>query len=189
MAKKRNNLVWLDCEMTGLDPEVNVILEIAAIVTDSDLNVVAESPGIAVFQEESVLESMDKWNATHHAASELLDRVRERGVSVEEAEQQMLAFLGKHCNEGESPLCGNSIGHDRRFLAKYMPALHAFFHYQSIDVSSLKQLVSRWFPAEFHAPAGKDAHRALPDIRESIEELKHYREKVFVSLADPEKKE
>ncbi len=187
MTKKKKNLVWLDCEMTGLDPEINAIIEIAVIVTDSDLNIVAESPEIAVFQDDAALSLMDEWNTTHHDASGLTERVRKSGIPIEEAEEQVLAFLRKHCREGSSPLCGNSIGHDRRFLAKYMPALHNFFHYQSIDVSSLKQLVTRWYPQDLHAPAGKDIHRALPDIRESIEELKHYREKVFIPIPGKDK--
>jgi oligoribonuclease len=179
MARSRENLVWIDCEMTGLDPRKNTIIEIAAIITDSDLNILAEMPGVAVHHSERVLLRMNTWNRRQHSRSGLLKRVRASGVSMKKAEQEVLKFVRRYCYAGTPPLCGNSIGHDKRFLAWHMPALLKFFHYQSIDVSSIKQLVTRWYPKKCHAPKKKDRHLALDDIRESIEELRHYRDEVF----------
>jgi oligoribonuclease len=179
MARSRNNLVWIDCEMTGLDPKSNTVIEIAAVSTDSNLNIIAEMPGIAVHQSERILAGMDKWNTRQHTRSGLLARVRESKVSVKKAEQETLKFVKRYCYARTAPLCGNSIGHDKRFIAKYMPTLLKFFHYQMIDVSSIKQLVMRWYPKRYHAPGKKDAHLALPDIMESIEELRYYRDFVF----------
>jgi oligoribonuclease len=171
-------LVWIDLEMTGLDPDENTIIEIATIVTEGDLTVVAEGPAIAISQPEPELAKMDEWNLTHHTENGLLDRVRNEGVPMAEAEAMTLEFLQDHCIEGTHPLCGNTIGQDRRFLRRYMPALHKFFHYRSVDVTSIKQLVDRWYPNLPRAtkPSG---HRALDDIRGSIAELEHYREHVF----------
>ena len=179
MPKSKDNLVWIDCEMTGLDPDKNVLLEIAAIITNNDLDIVAEGPCLAIHQTESKLSAMDRWNQTHHSRSGLLTRMRQSKVNTADAEREMLKFIRQYCYKGKSPLCGNSIGQDRRFLVKYMPKLHDFFHYQNIDVSSVKQLVMRWYPKKHHARPKKNTHRALPDIKESIEELKHYRAKVF----------
>jgi len=171
-------LVWMDLEMTGLEPEENTIIEIATIVTEGDLTVVAEGPTFAISQPESELVKMDNWNLTHHTENGLLDRVRNHGIPMAEAEMMTIEFLREHCIEGVSPLCGNTIGQDRRFLRRYMPGLHDFFHYRSVDVTSIKQLVDRWYPNLPRAtkPSG---HRALDDIRGSIAELEHYREHVF----------
>ena len=168
----------MDLEMTGLEPEENTIIEIATIVTEGDLTVVAEGPAFAISQPESELAKMDDWNLTHHTENGLLDRVRNHGIPMSEAEAMTIEFLCEHCIEGVSPLCGNTIGQDRRFLRRYMPELHDFFHYRSVDVTSIKQLVDRWYPNLPRAtkPAG---HRALDDIRGSIAELEHYREHVF----------
>ena len=172
-------LVWIDLEMSGLDPDRHVILEIATIVTDGELNVIAEGPDLVIHAEEAALAAMDAWCTEHHGASGLSAAVRASTVSLAAAEAQTLAFLRAHCEAGRSPLCGNSIGHDRRFLARHMPALAEFFHYRSVDVSSVKELVRRWYPA-LKAPAKQESHRALDDIRESIAELRFYREQVFV---------
>ena len=171
-------LVWMALEMTGLEPEENTIIEIATIVTEGDLTVVAEGPAFAITQPESELAKMDDWNLTHHTENGLLDRVRNHGIPMAEAEEMTIEFLREHCIQGISPLCGNTIGQDRRFLRRYMPELHDFFHYRSVDVTSIKQLVDRWYPNLPRAtkPAG---HRALDDIRGSIVELEHYREHVF----------
>ena len=168
----------MDLEMTGLEPEENTIIEIATIVTEGDLTVVAEGPAFAITQPESELAKMDDWNLTHHTENGLLDRVRNHGIPMAEAEAMTIEFLREHCLQGISPLCGNTIGQDRRFLRRYMPELHDFFHYRSVDVTSIKQLVDRWYPdlPRVTKPAG---HRALDDIRGSIVELEHYREHVF----------
>jgi oligoribonuclease len=178
--KMGSNLIWIDLEMTGLDPETMVILEIASIVTDADLNIIAEGPHLAINYPENVLDNMGEWSRTHHQASGLLDRVRSSAFDCSKAEQETLKFISSHCEKGESPLCGNTIWQDRRFLVKHMPLLESFFHYRLIDVSSIKELVSRWYP-NFPAYEKKKEHLALSDIRESIEELKYYREKIFVS--------
>ena len=172
-------LIWLDMEMTGLDPETQVILEIASVVTDDALEVVAEGPEIAIHYPERTLERMDDWSRTQHAASGLLDRVRASGVSCRQAEQETLRFLSAHCKTGKSPLCGNSVWQDRRFLIKHMPRLESFFHYRIIDVSSVKELVNRWYPG-LPSVKKRKPHLALQDIRESIEELKYYRRRIFV---------
>ena len=175
------NLVWIDLEMTGLDPEQNVIIEIASIVTDSQLNVLAEGPVFAVAQPESALALMDEWNTSHHNASGLVARVRASTVDTAAAEQQTLSFLQLHCLPGTSPLCGNSIGQDRRFLFRYMPHLEQFFHYRSIDVSTVKELARRWRPDVLAGVRKQAKHLALEDIRESIAELQHYRQTFFRS--------
>lgn len=170
------NLIWMDLEMTGLDPLRDVIIEMATIVTDSDLNVLAEGPVFAIATPEEQLAAMDEWNQTHHAASGLLDRVRRSRVSTLEAEAQTLAFIEKHAEQNTAPLCGNSVWQDRRFLARYMPTLEGYLHYRIVDVSTLKELARRWRPDLLDAFAKENAHTALADIRESIAELKHYRE-------------
>ena len=173
------NLVWMDLEMTGLDPEVDRILEVATLVTDSDLNLLAEGPVFAVHQPEELISSMDEWNTEHHTASGLIDRVRADGVSEREAEERTLAFLKDWVDERTSPLCGNSIGQDRRFLVRYMQDLENFLHYRNIDVSTVKELAVRWRPEVAKGVVKKNVHRALDDIIESIEELKYYRANFF----------
>ena len=174
-----DNLIWIDLEMTGLDPEKAVVLEIATVVTDGRLKVVAEGPNIAIKHPEEALQAMDEWNRTHHKESGLLDRIRISPYDCKSAEQETLKFLSIYCKKGESPLCGNSIWQDRRFLIKYMPELEEFFHYRNIDVSSVKELVKRWYPS---LPPYKklQAHLALSDIMESINELKYYRRNIFI---------
>ena len=176
MTPDDNHLVWLDLEMTGLEPSRDQILEIATLVTDSDLNILAEGPVIAIHQPEAVLVAMDAWNQEHHGASGLLARVRASRHDLRAAEEESLAFLQAWVPAGKSPLCGNSICQDRRFLARSMPRLEAWFHYRNLDVSSLKILAQRWAPAVAEAFKKTNAHRALDDIRESIAELRHYRE-------------
>jgi len=175
-------LVWVDLEMTGLDPRKERIIEVATIVTDSELNVVAEGPEIVVHQPEEILAAMDRWNTEHHTGSGLLAKVRSSTVDEAEAEERTLAFLAQHCEPGTSPLAGNSVWHDRRFLVEYMPRIDSFLHYRTVDVSSVKELARRWFPDAFAgAPRKAGSHRALDDVRESIVELRYYREHVFRS--------
>ena len=177
MEKK---LIWIDLEMTGLDPEKMVIIEIASIVTNGNLDIIAEGPNIAIRYPEEILDRMEEWSRNQHRASGLLDRVRASQVGCQEAEAETLQFLASHCKKGESPLCGNSVWQDRRFLIKYMPTLEAFFHYRLIDVSTVKELTTRWYPSI--SPYKKEkSHLALSDIYESINELKYYRRHVFSS--------
>jgi oligoribonuclease len=171
-------LVWMDLEMTGLDPEVGVILEIATVVTDASLEVLAEGPNLPIHYPEEVLHSMETWSRNQHQASGLLDRVRTSPHDCRRAELETLSFLSRYCKQGESPLCGNTIWQDRRFVIKYMPELEAFLHYRNIDVSTLKELVLRWYPS-LPAHVKKKAHLAHSDILESISELRYYREHVF----------
>ncbi len=173
-----NMLVWIDLEMSGLEPEKDRILEIATIVTDSNLTILAEGPNLAVKQDHALLSGMDDWNQTHHAASGLLNRVAQSTDDEASAERKTLDFLSAYGKAGVIPLSGNSVWQDRRFLRKYMPALEAFFHYRIVDVSSIKELVKRWYPT-LPAFQKKEAHLALTDIRESIAELKYYRETLF----------
>ena len=170
------NLVWIDMEMTGLRPEKDRILEIATIITDSQLNILAEGPVLAVRQPEPLLLGMDEWCTTHHTASGLLERVRTQGISEKEAEERTLAFIQEYVPEKASPLCGNSIGQDRRFMYAYMPKLEAYFHYRNLDVSSLKIVANLWKPQIMDGFTKKEAHLALDDIRESIAELRYYKE-------------
>jgi oligoribonuclease len=170
-----DNLVWIDLEMTGLDPVLDHIIEIATIVTDSNLKVVAEGPVIAVHQTDEVLERMDEWNRTTHGASGLVERVRASPFGAAEAEARTLEFLTLHARQGASPMCGNSICQDRRFLAREMPALERFFHYRNLDVSTLKELARRWAPEVLAGVQKASTHSALEDVRESIEELRLYR--------------
>ncbi|MGH1343011.1 MAG: oligoribonuclease [Nannocystales bacterium] len=171
-------LVWIDLEMSGLDPETCRILEIATLVTDADLELVAEGPEIIVHQPDEVLDAMDEWCTNHHGESGLTAGVKASTTSLAQAEAQTLAFLEPLCKAGASPLCGNSIWQDRRFISRYMPKLDAFLHYRMIDVSTVKELTRRWYP-DTKAPPKGQSHRALDDIRESISELKFYRENVF----------
>lgn len=175
------HLVWMDLEMTGLDPEHDTILEIATLVTTDGLDIVAEGPVMAVHQPQAVLDAMDEWNRTHHAASGLTSRVRASSVSMAVAERETLAFVKQYCPERSSPLCGNSIWQDRRFIARHMPQVDAYLHYRVIDVSTVKELVRRWYPTGPQAPEKKHAHLALDDIRESIAELRFYRAHYFVA--------
>ncbi|AOY87034.1 oligoribonuclease [Marinobacter salinus] len=174
-----DRLVWIDLEMTGLDPEKERIIEMATIITDSELNVVAEGPVIAVHQSNSLLDAMDEWCTNTHGASGLTKRVKESTVDEAGAEQQTLEFLQKHLEPGKSPLCGNSIGQDRRFLVKYMPKLEGFFHYRNLDVSTIKELARRWRPDVLAGVKKQGSHLALDDIRDSINELRHYRDTFF----------
>jgi len=176
MAQDASYLVWLDMEMSGLDSDRDRILEVAVVVTDAQLGTVAEGPVLVVHQPDDVLGAMDDWNKTTHARSGLVDRVRASRLSEGEAEEQMLAFLAQHVPAKASPMCGNSICQDRRFLARWMPRLETFFHYRNLDVSTLKELVRRWKPALARGVAKQGRHEALADIYESIEELKYYRE-------------
>ena len=172
---KSDNLIWIDLEMTGLDTQSDRIIEIATIVTDGALNIVAEGPVLAIHQPDTVLNAMDEWNRTTHGASGLLQRVRETRLSAEEAEARTLDFLSDHVVGGMSPMCGNSICQDRRFLAREMPSLEKFFHYRNLDVSTVKELARRWAPAVLEGVTKSSTHRALDDIRDSIRELDHYR--------------
>jgi len=171
-----DNLIWVDMEMTGLDPERDVVIEIATVITDSNLNTLAEGPVIAIHQDNAVLSAMDEWNTTHHTHSGLVERVKASVHDAHSAARQTLAFLQQWVPPGVSPMCGNSICQDRRFMARYMPELEAYFHYRNLDVSTLKILMLRWRP-ELEAGFTKaSTHLALEDIRESIEEMRYYRE-------------
>ncbi|MCD6043945.1 MAG: oligoribonuclease [Burkholderiales bacterium] len=178
MAGDPNNLIWIDMEMTGLQPDSDRIIEIAVLVTDPQLNLVAAGPVLVVHQPGEVLDAMDAWNRSTHAKSGLIERVRASRLTEGDAERQALDFLGAHVPAGVSPMCGNSICQDRRFLARWMPRLEAHFHYRNLDVSTLKELVKRWKP-ELKAFGKEGKHEALADILESIEELKFYRKNVM----------
>jgi oligoribonuclease len=178
-VEKADNLVWIDLEMTGLDPFRDHVIEIATIVTDSALKVLAVGPVIAIHRSESELARMDEWNRTTHGASGLLDRVRASAIHAADAEAQTLAFLEMHTQSGASPMCGNSICQDRRFLAREMPALEKFFHYRNLDVSTVKELARRWAPEVLAGVEKSSTHSALDDVRESIDELAHYRRMFF----------
>ena len=180
----RNNLIWLDLEMTGLDPETDLIIEVAILVTDSDLNVLAEGPCVAIHQSEEVLAGMDAWCTRTHTASGLVERIRSSPLSIAEVDAQVAEFIAQWVPKGVSPLCGNSISHDRRFVRRYMPALEAHLHYRNIDVSTIKELVKRWAPGQRGAPKKKGLHLALDDIRESVAELAWYRENVFRDFSE-----
>ena len=181
MAKKsKYNLVWMDCEMTGLDVEKEVLIEIATLITDSELNILEEGPCIAIHQRDELLEKMDDWNTKHHNASGLVKRVKDSLIDEAEAEKKTLSFIKKYCPKGTSPLCGNSIHQDRKFLQKYMPEMHDYFHYRSIDVTSIKELVTRWYPNGPKFPKKSQEHVAMIDIRESLQELIFYRENYFI---------
>ena len=176
MAQDQNNLVWLDMEMTGLDPDGDRIIEIAIVVTDAQLNTVSQAPVLVVHQADAVLEAMDDWNKSTHARSGLIDKVKASTLTERAAEDQLLAFVTQHVPAKTSPMCGNSICQDRRFLARHMPRLEAHFHYRNLDVSTLKELVKRWKPEIAKGLVKQGKHEALADIHESIGELKYYRE-------------
>ena len=181
MSNRAENLVWIDLEMTGLDPDRDRIIEIATIVTNSELDVLAEGPVIAIHQPDAALDAMDDWNRNTHGASGLIDRVRRSRSTTAEAEQQTLAFLEVHADPGTSPMCGNSICQDRRFLYREMPRLERFFHYRNLDVSTIKELARRWAPEVLAGLTKESRHQALDDVRESIRELAYYRKMMFTS--------
>lgn len=181
MTQDANNLIWIDLEMTGLDPQNDRIIEIATIVTDGQLNVLAEGPMLAIHQSDAVLAGMDEWNTKQHGQSGLTQRVKDSTVSEAEAERQTIAFLEQFIGPRQSPMCGNSICQDRRFLARCMPALEAFFHYRNLDVSTIKELARRWSPEMANGFTKESSHLALSDIHDSINELKYYREH-FIKL-------
>lgn len=181
MSQNQNNLIWIDLEMTGLDPDKDVIIEIATIVTDADLNTVAEGPVFAVHQSDEILAGMDEWNTKQHGGSGLTARVKASTIDSREAERQTIEFLRQYVPANTSPICGNSICQDRRFLYRHMPELEQFFHYRNLDVSTVKELVKRWAPALMNGFEKKGSHLALDDIRDSIRELQYYREH-FIKL-------
>jgi oligoribonuclease len=181
MSQDSNNLIWLDMEMSGLQPDSDRILELAAVVTDANLNVLAESPVLVVHQSDAVLDGMDAWNKGTHARSGLIDKVKTSTLDEAAATLQMVEFLKQHVPAGKSPMCGNSICQDRRFMARYMPDLEAYFHYRNLDVSVFKELARRWKPVIYSGFKKASKHEALADIYESIEELKYYREH-FIKL-------
>ena len=183
LAKSEQNLVWLDCEMTGLDPEKERLIEIAVIVTGPQLTPRVEGPVLVIHQPDEVLNAMDAWNQGTHGRSGLTAKVKASTVTEAQAEDEVLAFLRRYVGKGQSPLCGNTIGQDRRFLVRYMPRLEAFFHYRSIDVSTLKELARRWRPEVMQAFKKRQLHTALADVHESIDELEHYR-RHFIRLAE-----
>lgn len=175
LKKSDQNLVWLDCEMTGLDPEKERVIEIAVIVTGPQLTPRIEGPVLVIHQSDALLNNMDNWNKGAHGRSGLIDKVKASTVTEEDAQAQLLAFLAHYVPKGKVPMCGNTIGQDRRFLAKYMPKLEAFFHYRNVDVSTLKELAKRWRPDVSSAFKKHQKHTALADVHESIDELEHYR--------------
>ena len=181
LAKSDQNLVWLDCEMTGLDPEVERIIEIAVVVTGPSLEPRIEGPVLVIHQSDELLGKMDAWNKGTHGRSGLIDKVKASVLTEEQAQEQIIEFLARYVPKGKVPLCGNSIGQDRRFLARYMPRLEAFFHYRNVDVSTLKELAKRWKPEAYSSFKKAQKHTALADVHESIEELAHYRTN-FLSL-------
>ncbi len=176
MPVNENNLIWIDLEMTGLDPERDRIIEIASLVTDANLNILAEGPVLAIHQSQAQMDLMDDWNVRTHTASGLVARVKASTLTEDDAVAQTLAFLQQWVPAGKSPICGNSIGQDRRFLFRYMPLLESYFHYRYLDVSTLKELARRWKPEILEGLTKKGSHQALDDIRESVAELAYYRE-------------
>jgi oligoribonuclease len=181
MSSDDKNLIWIDLEMTGLEPQQDQIIEIATVVTNSNLEILAEGPVIAIHQSDEILNAMDEWNTTHHGDSGLTERVRNSQFTLADAEQQTIDFLGQYVPPNSSPMCGNSICQDRRFLARLMPSLEEYFHYRNLDVSSVKELAVRWKPEILSGFQKKGAHLALDDILESIEELQYYR-KTFIQV-------
>ncbi|MBP7351917.1 oligoribonuclease [Comamonas sp. UBA7528] len=175
LPKSDLNLVWLDCEMTGLQPETDRLIEIAVVITSADLSVRVEGPVFAIHQSDELLNGMDAWNKGTHGKSGLVDRVKASTITEADAEKQLIAFLSKYVPKGKVPLCGNSIGQDRRFLVRYMPKLEAYFHYRNVDVSTLKELARRWKPSVVDGFKKAQRHTALADVIESIDELAHYR--------------
>ena len=182
MTKHAENLIWIDLEMTGLNPEIDVIIEIATIVTDKNLNILAQGPVFAIHQSDEILSAMDDWNQEHHGKSGLIERVKASTVTALQAEQATVEFLSQWVDAGVSPICGNSVWQDRRFLTRYMPTLEAFFHYRCIDVSTFQELAARWCPEIKDGFSKESSHQALDDIIESIEELRYYREHFIKSF-------
>jgi|TARA_B110000967_G_scaffold189271_1_gene212812 oligoribonuclease len=176
MSKNNNNLIWLDMEMSGLNPETDKVLEIALVITDPYLTIIGEGPVIVIHQSDEVLSRMDSWNQSTHGKSGLIEKVKNSNVTEEEATHQLIEFMGQYIEKGKSPMCGNTICQDRRFMAKHMPQLESFFHYRNLDVSVFKELAKRWKPELISGFKKKSKHEALADILESIEELKYYRE-------------
>ena len=176
MAQDQNHLIWLDMEMTGLFPDRDRIIELAVVITDANLNTVAESPVLVVHQPDTVLDAMDDWNKNTHGKSGLIDKVKASTLTEQEAEAQMLAFISQYVPARKSPMCGNSICQDRRFMARWMPTLEDYFHYRNLDVSTLKELAKRWRPDVAKGVVKKGRHEALADIYESIEEMNRYRD-------------
>ncbi len=186
MSANPHHLIWIDLEMTGLNVDTDRIIEMATVVTDSNLNVIAESPVFAIHQSNDLLDKMDEWNTKQHNSSGLVERVKESCITEKMAETSMLTFLKNYVPEGKSPMCGNSVWQDRRFLARYMPELEKYFHYRMIDVSTLKELALRWAPKIYGGFQKESRHLALDDIRDSIAELKYYREKLLNSSVTSE---
>ncbi|OPH34762.1 oligoribonuclease [Moraxella atlantae] len=183
MPIDNKNLVWIDLEMTGLNTQTDTIIEIATLVTDSELNILAEGPVFAIATPALVLNAMDDWNTRQHGQSGLIDRIRRSDITLAHAEQETINFLSKYIEAGRSPMCGNSVCQDRRFLARQMPALERFFHYRNLDVSSVKELAYRWRPDILASFEKKGSHLALDDIRDSVRELRHYRTHFFNLIA------
>ena len=180
--KHLNNMVWMDMEMTGLSATENVIIEVAIVITDGNLNILAESISYAVSQPDSELAKMDKWNVKTHTKSGLVERVKESQYTVEQVEKELLKLIKKYTLKNQAPLCGNTIHQDRKFLAKYMPEIEAYLHYRNIDISTIKELAKRWYPAIYADFKKHNKHEALADIHESIEELKHYWQHMFIPV-------
>lgn len=185
LKKNDDNLVWIDCEMTGLDPETDKLLEIAVIVTSPDLAVRVEGPVFVIHQSDEQLDAMDSWNKGTHGKSGLIDKVKASTTTEAEAEAKLIEFISQYAGKGASPMCGNTIGQDRRFLVKYMPKLEQWFHYRNLDVSTLKELARRWRPEVFNSFKKQQAHTALADVQESIDELLHYKEHFLRLEAGP----
>ncbi len=179
MTQDSRNLIWIDLEMTGLEPETDRVIEIATIVTDADLTILAEGPVLAIHQSDEVLSKMDEWNTTHHGQSGLTERVINSTLNEADAIKETIDFLSQYVGKNVSPMCGNSICQDRRFMARWMPELEAYFHYRNFDVSTLKELAKRWYPDVMDGYEKKGAHRALDDIKESIEEMLYYRKNIL----------
>ena len=184
MPQDANNLIWIDLEMTGLDTQKDYIIEIATVITDAQLNIVAEGPVLAIHQSDDIMNAMDEWNTRQHGKSGLTQRVKDSTITEAEAEKLTIEFLQQHVPKGKSPMCGNSICQDRRFMARCMPELEAYFHYRNLDVSTLKELVARWAPEKAKGLTKNNNHLALDDIKDSIEELKYYREH-FIQPIEP----
>ncbi len=181
MSQDQRNLIWVDLEMTGLDPQRDQIIEIATLITDAELNVLAEGPVLAIHQTDEIIDAMDEWNTAHHGQSGLIQRVKESTLTEADAVKQTIAFLKTYVGKGVSPMCGNSICQDRRFMVRCMPELEAYFHYRNLDVSTLKELANRWYPEIVKGFNKQSTHQALDDIRESLEELRFYRRTIMKS--------